>query len=254
MNFGQKVIAGVLTAGMLVSITPITLAAVEAVPISTSIESTKLSEKGDISFCEFVRAVVIETIGEQRVVMDAHYAMPYMKKVQEAGWISQKPINEWDNPITYDEMNRILEKLDMKQREKVITSVNKLLVADVFINNKVLELGELKPFVRNGNIMVPLRKTAEALGFTVIWDEENYTAHIDNNKCKTDFQIGFDSYFKASSQAIGLTQAVPLGTSPMLVNGSTYVPVKVFAMLFSYPDSVNVDDGTLSITETIIEK
>ncbi|MEG2584399.1 MAG: hypothetical protein RSA27_07830, partial [Oscillospiraceae bacterium] len=52
--------------------------------------------------------------------------------------------------------------------------------------------------------------------------------------------------YRASSKAIGLTQAKPLGTSPRLIDDSTYVPANLFNLLFT-SETVSVKDGILHI-------
>ena len=79
--------------------------------------------------------------------------------------------------------------------------------------------------------MVPLRSVAEDLGFTVVWDGKEQSIFLDNGTVKTTLCIGQDSYFKASSQAIGLTQNHRLGKAPVLIDSKTYVPASLFDFL-----------------------
>lgn len=79
--------------------------------------------------------------------------------------------------------------------------------------------------------MVPLRSVAEGLGFTVVWNGKEQSIFLDNGIVKTTLYIGQDSYFKASSQAIGLTQNHRLGRAPVLIENKTYVPASLFDFL-----------------------
>ncbi|NCB42094.1 MAG: copper amine oxidase N-terminal domain-containing protein [Clostridia bacterium] len=79
--------------------------------------------------------------------------------------------------------------------------------------------------------MVPLRSVAEGLGFTVIWNGNEQSIFLDNGIVKTTLYIGQDSYFKASSKAIGLTQNFSLGKAPVLIENTTYVPASLFDFL-----------------------
>lgn len=65
-------------------------------------------------------------------------------------------------------------------------------------------------------MIVPLRPTAEALGFTVVWDDARNVIMLDNQMVKTQLTIGKDSYYKQSSKAIGLTQPIQLAMRPPL--------------------------------------
>lgn len=58
-------------------------------------------------------------------------------------------------------------------------------------------------YTENGVEMVPLRKTAEALGFKVVWNGENQSIDLDNGEVNTKVYIGEGSYYMASSVAIG---------------------------------------------------
>lgn len=101
----------------------------------------------------------------------------------------------------------------------------------------------------HGNLMVPLRHIAEALGFTVTWDEDSQSAHLDDGTVNTTVTIGLDSYYMASSQAIGMSAPTALGQAPLLIGGNTtYVPATLFGLLACNMDYVAWDGQTLSIT------
>ena len=85
----------------------------------------------------------------------------------------------------------------------------------------------------NGSLTLPLRAVAESLGFQVTWNGEERSVFLDDGIVKTTLFIGEDSYFKASSQAIGLTQAFQLGVAPTIVDSRTYVPASFFDFIYS---------------------
>ena len=121
------------------------------------------------------------------------------------------------------------------------------MVEDITISGKAVDLTGLQaPYAYCGNVMIPLRKVAEALDFTVSWDQARRTASLDNGLVKTKVQIGYDGYYMQSSQAIGLTPVTGLGAAPRLCDGSTYVPARMFEILFSNPDLITVEDGVLN--------
>ncbi|WP_256972931.1 hypothetical protein [Clostridium botulinum] len=54
--------------------------------------------------------------------------------------------------------------------------------------------------------MVQLKATAESLGFKANIDKNIKNANLDNDKIKIQIQVGVDSYYYASSHAIGMTE------------------------------------------------
>ncbi len=103
----------------------------------------------------------------------------------------------------------------------------------ISINGKVLALGKYKWQAQNGQVMVPLRVVAEALGFKVTWDGKTKSVSLDDGTVKTNITLGHDGYYKASSKAIGLTQMFEFGAKPVLIENSLYVPVALFNLLYS---------------------
>ncbi len=101
------------------------------------------------------------------------------------------------------------------------------------INDQDIDLGELKIHEQNNQKMIPLRLVAETLGFEVTWDSSIRGAKLDDGSVKTTVVIGKDSYYKASSKAIGLTQSIELGAKPELIDNTMYVPAELFNLLYS---------------------
>lgn len=71
-----------------------------------------------------------------------------------------------------------------------------------------------------GNLMLPLRKITEALGFTVEWDGENRAVTL--NSGMYSLKIGENSYVK------GRMMPLTLSAAPEIKNDLTYVPVDYF--------------------------
>lgn len=111
----------------------------------------------------------------------------------------------------------------------------------VTIQGKAIQLGGKNIVDRNGLLMLPLRAVAEGSGFKVTWNGEDRSILLDNGMVKTTLYIDNDSYFKASSQAIGLTQSFRLGAAPMIIDGSTYVPASLFNLLYSDNNAVKIE-------------
>ncbi|MNG16012.1 Protease inhibitor precursor [compost metagenome] len=72
----------------------------------------------------------------------------------------------------------------------------------------------------DGVSLVPFRKVAEALGYTVKWNQETYAAELTKGAQWTSVSVGKDSYFFAKMAPVAL------GAAPVILNDSLYVPVK----------------------------
>lgn len=89
---------------------------------------------------------------------------------------------------------------------------------DIVVEGKKIE--SPKPYIRYGaDVMIPLRTVAEALGYNVTWDGETQTVMLNN---VITLSIGKDYYTYAR------TAPIKLGIAPVLVKGSTYVPLEFF--------------------------
>lgn len=104
--------------------------------------------------------------------------------------------------------------------EKVILlNGNKLKSMDkIIINDEEITLNKPMYINENGVIMVPLRQMAEALGYKVIWNEENRSVEVVKGANWFLVKIGKDDYNLAKS-------IVKLGTAPELIDWTTYVPL-----------------------------
>ncbi|BAU28450.1 uncharacterized protein DUF4367 [Aneurinibacillus soli] len=116
------------------------------------------------------------------------------------------------------------------------------------INDKNVDLGTKKIVVIKDRIMVPLRITSEALGFTLKWDEKKQIIHMDNGTMQTDLTLGEDNYFAYSSKAIGMTAPRSLGVAPTIIKGTTYVPVDLYNIVLTDPNCVSIKGSVISIS------
>ena len=96
--------------------------------------------------------------------------------------------------------------------------------------------------VGEARLLIPLRKTAEALGFTVVWKDG--TVLVDNGATHAEAHIGLDQY-RVSAGA----EAAPfsLGAVPYVADGVTYVPLEFFDALLGGEGSVTVSGGVIRI-------
>ncbi|MDR3595531.1 stalk domain-containing protein [Clostridium sp.] len=103
----------------------------------------------------------------------------------------------------------------------------------VAICGKNIELGRNGVLIYKGKIMVPLKITAESLGFKVESDKDNKIISLDNGEIKTNVYVGEDSYYYSSSKAIGLTMMHELGAEPIVDDNTIYVPINFYNFLFN---------------------
>ena len=103
----------------------------------------------------------------------------------------------------------------------------------VVICGKNIEIGKNGVLIYKGKVMVPLKTTAENLGFKVEADKDNKIISLDNGKIKTNVYVGMDGYYYSSSNAIGLTMMHELGAEPIIEDNSVYVPINIYNFLFN---------------------
>ena len=101
----------------------------------------------------------------------------------------------------------------------------------VHVDGKALDLTGAAPYEENGHVMLPLRRVAEALGFTVTWDQETYSAKLNDGQVGTAVTIGSDAYFLAAGQPGGVSAPQRFGAAPALVGEVTFVPSELFTLL-----------------------
>jgi hypothetical protein len=148
-------------------------------------------------------------------------------------------------PVAADGMKNVL----ISPNPVVVTKKDASAIQYVLkANDKVVNLGKLEIIEIDGHIMVPVRLTSETFGFMVNWDGNKKAINIDNGTMQADLYIGKDTYAAHSSKAIGMTAPQSLGVAPAVINGSTYVPVDFYKIIFSNPDCVTVKDRIINIT------
>lgn len=145
----------------------------------------------------------------------------------------------------------ILSSSGAYAQRPLLTSAPKQAAYRIVIDGTDLPAGGV--YTEGKNIMLPLRSVAEKLGFKVEWDGETQSVSLDNGEVNTKIRIGEDSYYMASSQAIGMSAPTALGAAPVNKNGTTFVPAEMFNILncgeaFTVENNVitfkNEDNGT----------
>lgn len=129
--------------------------------------------------------------------------------------------------------------------EETVPPANPPLTVEV--QGEALDLSGKEPYIENGMVMVPVRAIGEAVGYTVTWTAERPNeAGLDNGVVRTTIYMGVDSYFMASSTAIGMSAPTPLGAAPKAENGVTHVPMELFALL---GNGVTRQENVISFTK-----
>jgi hypothetical protein len=93
-----------------------------------------------------------------------------------------------------------------------------------------------------GVSLVPLRKVAEGLGYEVKWHQEAYAAELKKGAGETSVSVGRDSYFNVKMAP------VTLGTAPVILNDTLYVPLK-FVTDILRADVKTSDTGAIHIEQ-----
>lgn len=91
-----------------------------------------------------------------------------------------------------------------------------------------------------GNTMIPLRLVAERIGFEITWNPDTMTAELKKGANWTTVTIGKDAYFFARMAP------APLGAAPVLVESSTYVPLKFVTDILKA--EVKEESGSIAIS------
>ena len=117
----------------------------------------------------------------------------------------------------------------------------------VHIDGQLLDLSGKAAYAEGEVIMVPVRAVGEALGYKVEWSAERADeVRLDNGSVKTSVTMGKDTYYMASSTAIGMSKPSPLGAAPVAANRVTYVPMDLFKLL---GNGAAVKDNVISFTK-----
>ena len=93
----------------------------------------------------------------------------------------------------------------------------------------------------NGILMVPLRETLETLDYEVKWNNETSSVTIHKSSQWTSVKIDENSYFKNKMAHQSLSHR------PIIIEGSTYVPVEFFNVILDL--GLSVHEGHLTISE-----
>ena len=98
-------------------------------------------------------------------------------------------------------------------------------------------------YVKDGKLMLPLRKIAEALEFTVEWDGENKAVILNGGMYS--MVIGENSYIK------GRMMPIELSVAPEVTNDRTFVPIEYMTEILELETNfvLNEDETAIDVIE-----
>lgn len=93
-------------------------------------------------------------------------------------------------------------------------------------------------------VLVPLRETAEQLGFKVSYNKG--TILVDDGIMHTNLTIGENTYQVVTSNPdlVGMSAPFSLSSAPVMTNSKTYVPIELFVPLTGNDSSIIKTDGS----------
>lgn len=111
---------------------------------------------------------------------------------------------------------------------------------------------ETTAFYKDGVLMVPLRETAEALGYTFDYDEKSGTAVVDDHYIqKAALTVGSaDVKFTGHLSIIDMSRDVTLSAQTVVRNDVVYAPSDIFV---EFMNDVNVSGSSVDISPSTVE-
>lgn len=123
----------------------------------------------------------------------------------------------------------------------------------VIVNEKTLDIDSSEaPFKEGDVLMIPVRETAEALGYKVSIDEASGTVVIDDDYIqKATLTNGSDTaVFEGHLKVIDMSREVTLSVPMKVISGCAYVPSDFFIEFFN---DVTVGEDTVEIAPSMAE-
>lgn len=140
--------------------------------------------------------------------------------------------------------------------EEIIPAEGDLLESgggQLVVNGKILDTTGLPfPWIKErGVALVPARRVAESLGYTVSWNEETQTVRIEDSIQQIDLIPGERiGVFQGKLENISLTRREEMQEAPRLVGDYLYVPVTLFRRFFN---DIKISNDRISITVQKVE-
>ncbi|MCD8180777.1 MAG: copper amine oxidase N-terminal domain-containing protein [Firmicutes bacterium] len=96
------------------------------------------------------------------------------------------------------------------------------------LNGEALEFDQA-PINQDGNLLVPIRAIAEAMGKKVLWSSEEQAAFIDNTESALIIPIGQTTLYLGTEQAYSTWEQVETNVPAQIINDRTLVPIRQFS-------------------------
>ncbi len=176
--------------------------------------------------------------------------VPYMAAAEGA----EAQITENSVESTTVSMPAVGENED--SAEEIIPAGGDLLESgggQLVVNGKILDTTGLPfPWIKErGVVLVPARRVAESLGYTVSWNEETQTVRIEDSIQQIDLIPGERiGVFQGKLENISLTRREEMQEAPRLVGDYLYVPVTLFRRFFN---DIKISNDRISITVQNVE-
>lgn len=114
------------------------------------------------------------------------------------------------------------------------------------VAGKVMDPAEGAVLQENNVVMIPLRKVAEQLGYTVTWDPDDQSVRVEMNIAYIIVKPGEDWYERIGTiKKVNLNHIFQYGAGPVNVNGTMYVPAQLFEAFYN---SVSITPQAVTIT------
>ena len=122
------------------------------------------------------------------------------------------------------------------------------------VNGADIDLSDLPRAIyeSDGHIMIPLRKTAEALGYRVEWDAETGNITVDDDYIQgAHLHSGTSkAVFTGHLNVIDMSREVENSAETVINDGYTYVLAEFFEEFFN---DVTVDGMKISVSPSVAE-
>ncbi|MDU5281227.1 MAG: copper amine oxidase N-terminal domain-containing protein [Dialister sp.] len=161
-----------------------------------------------------------------------------------------------ENPVESTEASMPVVRENETPAEEIIPAEGDLLESgggQLVVNGKILDTTGLPfPWIKErGVVLVPVRRVAESLGYTVSWNEETQTVRIEDSIQQIDLIPGERiGVFQGKLENISLTRREEMQEAPRLVGDYLYVPVTLFRRFFN---DIKISNDRISITVQKVE-
>ena len=122
---------------------------------------------------------------------------------------------------------------------------------NITVNGTYVTYTDARPFIdKNKRTLCPLRAVGDALGMSVIWEDENRQAIFQNDSVVVVFTIGSNTYKVMKKSADGTVtdpETMTMDTAAILKDSRTYAPVRYLAEAAGYKVDWNNSTRTVII-------